>query len=94
MGIARTWNEEHEFTTVTLSMNTMSAPHKDMHNLASSLNLALPCSEFEAGELFVGSSDGLHRITPDGPTGHALMRPFCSHRVSFMLPFLGRVIGC
>ena len=72
MGIARTWSEEHAFTTVTLSMDTMAAPHKDMHNLASSLNLALPCSEFEGGELFVGSSEGQHRLAMDGPRGHML----------------------
>ncbi|CAE7444605.1 hypothetical protein AK812_SmicGene39339 [Symbiodinium microadriaticum] len=52
-GILGTWSEELQFTSCTLSLNTQAALHRDSRNLANSVNLALPCSEFQGGQLFI-----------------------------------------
>ncbi|OLQ06642.1 hypothetical protein AK812_SmicGene10006 [Symbiodinium microadriaticum] len=69
-GILRTWSEELRFTSCTLSLNTQAALHRDSRNLASSVNLALPCSEFRGGQLFIEDSQGGTSLTSKGPVGH------------------------
>ena len=69
-GILGTWSEELRFTSCTLSLNTQAALHRDSRNLASSVNLALPCSEFRGGQLFIEDSQGGTSLTSTGPVGH------------------------
>ena len=69
-GILGTWSEELQFTSCTLSLNTQAALHRDSRNLASSVNLALPCSEFQGGQLFIEDSQGGTLLTSRGPVGH------------------------
>ena len=70
--ILGTWSDELKFTSCTLSLNTQAALHRDSRNLASSVNLALPCSEFQGGQLFVEDSQGCTSLTSKGPVGHLL----------------------
>ena len=69
-GILGTWSEELQFTSCTLSLNTQAALHRDSRNLANSVNLALPCSEFQGGQLFIEDSQGGTSLTSRRPVGH------------------------
>ena len=49
---------EFEFTTVALFKNLLTPPHRDANNAPGFPNALLPCSEFQGGELWVGSDLG------------------------------------
>ena len=71
-GVVSTWDSQLLFSTCTLSLNVAAAPHKDRFNHAQTVNLAMPCSSFRGGELFVEHSEGRSRLSQDGPSGHVL----------------------
>ena len=49
---------EFEFTTVALFQNLLTPPHRDANNAPGFPNALLPCSDFQGGELWVGSDLG------------------------------------
>ena len=79
--IISTWDSSLQFSAVTMSMNVQAKPHKDSFNHPRSRNLVLPPSRFTGGQVFIEDVEGLHRLTPDGVTGHLLS---ASEPLSFM----------
>ena len=84
--IMRTWDETLLFTDCTLSMNVQAMPHRDSHNHQRTLNLALPCSAYEGGQISVEDPDGNTQLQADGVRGHILstqeavaFSPRCTH---------------
>ena len=65
-----------QFSSCTLSLNVAAAPHKDKYNHHDSVNLALPLSRFQGGELFVEHSEGRTQLSQAGPAGHILDMQF------------------
>ena len=75
-GIVRTWDVGLQFSSCTLSLDVAAAPHKDKYNHHDSVNLALPLSRFQGGELFVEHSEGRTQLSQAGPAGHILDMQF------------------
>ena len=71
-GMVATWDSQLLFSTCTLSLNVAASPHRDRFNHAQTVNLAMPCSSFRGGELFVEHSEGRSRLSREGPPGHIL----------------------
>ncbi|CAE7024654.1 unnamed protein product, partial [Symbiodinium sp. CCMP2456] len=71
-GLLSTWDPRHAFTSATMSLNVLAAPHRDSHNMATSLNLCMPCSLFQGGELFIQDEEGLSQLQNGGPRGHVI----------------------
>ena len=69
-GVIRTWDCTLQFSTCSLIMNVMASPHRDKHNHKQSVNLSLPCSEFQGGQLFVEDGHGHAQLQPGGVRGH------------------------
>ena len=92
-GVISTFNEELRFSTCTLSLNTTATPHKDSRNLVGSCNLALPCSSFQGGEIFVEDEQGMTHLSQSGPAGHVISvqeaAMFPPHKVHASMPWEG-----
>ena len=71
-GILATWDEDLCFSTCTFSLNTLADAHRDSFNHAQSTNLALPCSQWEGGGIFIEDTQGCTRLQLNGPAGHVL----------------------
>ncbi|OLP84072.1 hypothetical protein AK812_SmicGene35093 [Symbiodinium microadriaticum] len=92
-GVIGTFNEELCFSTCTLTLNTAAAPHKDSRNLVGSCNLALPCSSFQGGEIFVEDEQGMTHLSQSGPAGHVISvqeaAMFPPHKIHASMPWKG-----
>ena len=95
--VVRTGHSGHEFTSCTLSLNTVASPHKESRNLRGTLNLSLPCSHFAGGQLFVEDPEGRTRLQPAGPKGHLIsmqeVATFSPHSLHATLPWRWRAIA-
>ena len=54
------------FSACTLARNVCSKPHRDKFNARGSWNLAVPCSRFQGGEIWVQDSEGNTILAPEG----------------------------
>ena len=92
-GIVRTWDSELAFSTVTASVNVCSRPHRDSYNHSRSSNLLMPFSEYRGGELFLESSEGMHRLQTNGTVGHIISThepvSFAPKQLHATLPWAG-----
>ena len=51
-------NPEHCYSSISLILNTASAPYRDCHNHPHSVNMVVPLSRFGQGQLWIESGGG------------------------------------
>ena len=56
--LVRSLNPDHYYSSVSMLLNTRSAPHRDSNNHPSSVNMVVPLSNFKCGQIWVEIGGG------------------------------------
>ena len=58
VSLVRSLNPDHYYSSVSMLLNTRSAPHRDSNNHSSSVNMVVPLSGFSQGQIWVELGGG------------------------------------
>ena len=56
--LVRSLNPDHYYSSVSMLLNTRSAPHRDSNNHSSSVSMVVPLSDFRQGQIWVELGGG------------------------------------